>query len=139
MVSGWAANAQTAKKHSAVVNATEKSGTASFYHDRFEGRPTATGETFDNKDYTAACNKLKLGTYVKVTNLVNGTFVYVRINDRMAPNNKRLIDLASVAADQLGFKDLGLTKVKVEIVPSIEGQMGILAQKEVFTERKNEL
>ena len=76
-------------------------GVASFYHDKFEGRKTATGEVFDNDKFTAACNNLKLGSYVKVTNLSNGETVYVKINDRMAKSNTRLIDLASVAAKKL--------------------------------------
>src|SRR6187402_570303 len=83
---------------------SDKKGTASFYHEKFEGRRTATGEVFTNDEFTAASNKLKLGTYVKVTNLNNGKIAYVRINDRMAPNNPRLIDLASIAAEKLDFK-----------------------------------
>ena len=126
-------------KQRLVVKADEKKGTASYYHNKFEGRKTATGEVFDNDEFTAACNKLQLGTYVKVTNQNNGKVVYLRINDRMAPQNNRLIDMASIAAEKLGFKELGLAKVKVEIVSFVEGQIGILAQKEVFTERKNEL
>ncbi|XZF16025.1 septal ring lytic transglycosylase RlpA family protein [Chitinophagaceae bacterium MMS25-I14] len=114
-------------------------GIASFYHDKFEGRRTATGEIFDNGKFTAASNKLQLGSYVKVTNTANGRIVYVRINDRMAPTNKRVIDLASIAADQLNFSNSGTAKVKVEIVPEQEGKKGILAQKEIFATPKNEL
>lgn len=114
-------------------------GIASFYHDKFEGRRTATGEIFDNDKFTAASNKLQLGSYVKVTNSANGRIVYVRINDRMAASNRRLIDLASVAAEQLDFTAAGTAKVKVEIVSEKEGKMGILAQKEVFAAPKNEL
>jgi rare lipoprotein A len=80
-----------------------------------------------------------LGTYVRVTNLNNGKVVYVRINDRMAANNKRCIDLASVAADKLGFKNAGTTKVKVEVVPQNEGKLGILAQKNAEFVVGNEL
>ena len=103
-------------------------GIASFYQDKFEGRKTATSEVFDNDKYTAASNKLKLGTYVKVTNLSNGEVVYVRINDRMAKSNTRVIDLASVAAKKLNFHEKGVAKVKVEAVSDEEGRIGILAQ-----------
>lgn len=116
-----------------------KNGIASFYHDKFEGRLTATGEVFDNDKFTAASNKLKLGTYVKVTNLSNGEVVYVRINDRMAPTNKRLIDLASIAAEKLDFRKKGITKVKVEVVPEEEGRLAILEQKGKRPEQKNEM
>lgn len=114
-------------------------GVASYYHKKFEGRKTATGEVFDNGKYTAASNKLKLNTYVKVTNLSNGEVVYVRINDRMAPSNKRLIDLTSLAAEELGFKAKGITRVIVEPVSSEEGKQGILAQREITTAPRNEL
>lgn len=122
--------------------ADTRKGIASFYHDKFEGRKTATGEIFDNEKFTAACNKLKLGTYVKVTNVSNGEYVYVKINDRMAAANKRLIDLAEVAAYKLGFHKKGITKVNVEIVPEEEGRLGILAQNGDATELiriKNEM
>jgi rare lipoprotein A len=105
-------------------------GIASYYHDKFEGRKTATGDVFDNDKFTAASNQLKLGSYAKVTNLSNGEVVYVKINDRMAASNKRLIDLASVAAKKLEFHKKGITKVKVEVVSKDEGRSGILAQNE---------
>lgn len=104
-------------------------GIASYYHDKFVGRQTSTGEIFDNNKYTAASNTLSLNTYVKVTNLKNGEFIYVRINDRMHKNNKRLIDMASVCAKELGYHYDGLAKVKVEVVSKKEGQQGILAQR----------
>ena len=117
----------------------DKKGVASFYHDKFVGRKTATGEVFKNDKFTAACNKLKLGSYVKVTNLSNGNIVYVRINDRMAATNNRLIDLARIAAEDLGFKENGIAKVKVEIVPANEGKTGILAQNEKDNATINQL
>jgi rare lipoprotein A len=135
---GLSANAQTSKAVKLVDDF--KKGIASFYHDKFEGRKTATGEVFDNDKYTAACNTLKLGSYVKVTNTSNGEVVYVRINDRMAKTNSRLIDLASIAAKKLDFQEKGVAKVKVEVVNAEEGKIGIMAQNGKLTpERKNEL
>jgi len=134
---GLGAYAQSADK---AVTVKDKKGVASYYDTKFEGRKTATGETFTNKKYTAASNKLSLGTYVKVTNLENGNVVYVRINDRMAMSNKRLIDLASVAAEKLDFKDDGVAKVKVEKVSEAEGATAIFAQNELTRQPvKNEL
>ena len=57
-------------------------GTASWYGDYFEGRPTASGEPFNMYDMTAAHLTLPLGTLVRVTNLRNHRSVIVRINDR---------------------------------------------------------
>jgi len=128
LFTGIGLRAQQAQKQNSQV--ADKKGTASFYHDKFEGRLTATGEVFDNDEFTAACNNLKLGTYVRVTNLNNGRIVYVRINDRMAANNPRIIDLASVAAEKLKFKDKGLANVKLEIVSPEEGKNKILAQRD---------
>lgn len=107
-------------------------GIASFYHPKFEGRKTATGEVFTNDKFTAASNRLKLNTYVKVTNQSNGRVVYVKVNDRMSPGNKRILDLTEAAADQLGYRKAGLARVTMEVVPDSEGQNGILAQREAL-------
>lgn len=103
-------------------------GIASFYHNKFVGRKTANGEIFDQEKYTAASNTHKLGTYVKVTNARNGEVVYVKINDRMAASNKRLLDLTSKAAGDLKFKKAGTTSVKVEPVSESEGRKAIAQQ-----------
>lgn len=135
-------NAQSSKdsnKKSGNIVTDYLKGIASFYHDKFEGRKTANGEIFDNDKFTAASNKLKLGSYVKVTNISNGEVVYVKINDRMA-NNGRVIDLASVAAKKLEFAKKGITKVKVEVVNAEEGKKAILAQNHPVPEQPaNEL
>jgi rare lipoprotein A len=91
-------------------------GTASFYHDKFNGRQTANGELFSQKKLTAAHNSLPLGTWVKVTNLKNDKTVIVRINDRLHRYNPRLLDLSLAAATELGIKGDSLIRVKVEII-----------------------
>ena len=53
-------------------------GQASYYSQKFEGRRTASGQTFSHKKYTAACNMLPLGTFIKVTNLKNGKTLTIR-------------------------------------------------------------
>jgi rare lipoprotein A len=80
---------------------------------------TATGEIFKNKNLTAACNLFKLNTLVRVTNLRNGTYVIVRINDRMHPNmlkKGRVIDLSQAAAKKLILNTKGIVKVTVEAI-----------------------
>jgi len=91
-----------------------REGTASYYHARFNGRKTATGEIFNNQHMTAASNHFPLGTMVKVTHKQSGKFVLVRINDRMSPHSKRVIDLTEKAARELCFYDKGLCTVVVE-------------------------
>lgn len=97
-------------------------GTASFYHNSFEGRKTATGDIFRNKKLTAASNNFKLNTWVLVTNLRNKKSVIVRINDRMHPRmakKGRVVDLSREAAKLLDFIDNGLAKVKAQPVKFI--------------------
>jgi len=117
-------------------------GLASFYAKKFDGRKTASGEIFSNKKFTAASNCLAFDTYVKVTNEANGNIVYVRINDRMSADNKRLIDLSDCAAEKLDFKGKGTTRVKVQVVDEDEGKDAILGQNEErhhHSRRKEEL
>ena len=56
-------------------------GTASWYGEDFDGKPTASGEPYDMYDMTAASLTIPLGTYVKVTNLHNGRAVVVKVDD----------------------------------------------------------
>jgi rare lipoprotein A len=90
-------------------------GTASWYGEQFQGKQTASGEPFDMRDFTAAHPTLKLGTFVKVTNLRNGKAVVVRINDRGPVVDGRIIDLSYNAARVLGFKERGLQKVRLDV------------------------
>ncbi len=95
-------------------------GVASFYADKFNGRPTASGEIFSQDKMTCACNVLPLGTWLKVTNLLNGKFVEVVVNDRLHPKMHRLVDLSKKAAKKLGFMSYGLVKVKVEVIKKVK-------------------
>ena len=90
-------------------------GQASYYAQKFEGRPTANGETFRQGKLTAACNVLPLGTWVKVTNLRNGKTIVVKTNDRLHKKTKRIIDLTTTGTKKLGFTKKGLTRVKIEV------------------------
>jgi rare lipoprotein A len=97
-----------------------KYGVASFYAHKFNGRKTANGNIYNSLKYTAACNLLPLGTWVKVTNVKNDKSVIVYINDRLHPKNKRLVDLSKSAAEKLGFISNGITKVKVEVLGKLQ-------------------
>ncbi|MCG2612403.1 septal ring lytic transglycosylase RlpA family protein [Flavobacterium sp. SM15] len=93
------------------------SGIASYYHDKFNGRKTASGERFDNSEYTAAHRDLPFGTKVKVTNLANDKSVVVRINDRGPFSRGREIDLSRKAFMEISDKSThGELKVKIEIL-----------------------
>jgi rare lipoprotein A len=91
-------------------------GIASYYADKFNGRPTANGEIYSHKKLTAACNILPLGTWIRVTNLKNNKSVIVKTNDRLHPRMKRIVDLSKSAAEKLAYTGRGLTQVKVEVI-----------------------
>jgi rare lipoprotein A len=91
-------------------------GVASYYADKFEGRKTYCDEIFCQDSLTAASNTLPMHTWVRVTNLRNHESVYVRINDKMHPRNKRLIDLSRAAAVKIGFAGRGLTRVRIDVL-----------------------
>lgn len=93
-----------------------KTGIASFYADKFEGRQTANGEIYYHAKKTAAHQTLPFGSIVKVTNLENNKYVVVRINDRGPFVDNRIIDLSKSAAKDLDFVEKGLTKVRVELI-----------------------
>ncbi len=89
---------------------------ASWYGERFHGRSTANGETFDRFGFTAAHRYLPFGTKVQVTNLHNGKSVMVTINDRGPYVAGRAIDLSSGAATAIGLKEQGIGNVKLEVM-----------------------
>jgi len=91
-------------------------GTASWYGQIFDGKPTASGEPYDMYDMTAAHLKLPMGSYVRVTNLRNGRAVVVRVNDRGPIVPGRIIDLSYGAAQALEFKQRGLQRVRLDLV-----------------------
>jgi rare lipoprotein A len=100
---------------------TAEYGIASYYHNKFNGRKTSSGEIFSNLKLTAAHKTMKLGTWVKVTNLKNDSVVIVKVNDRLPKTSKRTIDLSVAAAKQLNFIRAGLTKVCIEAIAPIKG------------------
>lgn len=99
----------------ATLKAPAKTGEASWYGQRFHGRPTASGERFNMHALTAAHRKLPLGSKVRVTNLENDRSVVVKVNDRGPYAKGRIIDVSYGAAKRLGMVDSGTARV--EIVP----------------------
>lgn len=98
-------------------------GIASYYADKFTGRKTATGASYSHAGNTAACNILPLGTWIQVTNLVNGRSLIVQVNDRLNPKNKRLVDLTKSGAEVLGYIESGVTRVKLEILANKKSKL----------------
>jgi rare lipoprotein A len=90
-------------------------GTASWYGKQFHGKTTASGEDFDMFEFTAAHRKLPLGTFVKVTNLKNGKWIIVRVNDRGPYVGNRIMDLSYSAARMLNFRD-GVERIRIDLI-----------------------
>jgi rare lipoprotein A len=122
-----APNISPASKNVKAKNSASKPyqiGKASWYGKQFHGRTTASGEPYDMFQFTAAHRQLPLGTWVKVTNLHNGRWVMVRVNDRGPVPESRIIDLSYGAAEMLfDAKDRGLLKVRLDIVQPDQVQM----------------
>lgn len=95
---------------------TIQRGEASFYGKKFHKRPTASGETYDMMDYTAAHKYLPFGTLLKITNLHNGLQAIVRINDRLPEKSSRIIDLSRKVAEQLDMVRDGVVQVDVKVL-----------------------
>ncbi|MFL2546140.1 MAG: septal ring lytic transglycosylase RlpA family protein [Candidatus Rariloculaceae bacterium] len=88
-------------------------GVASWYGDKFHGRPTSSGEPYDMYQMTAAHKSLPLPTWVEVTHAGNGRQIIVKVNDRGPFVDDRIIDLSYAAAEQLGMTRAGTAMVEV--------------------------
>lgn len=105
-------------------------GYSSWYGYDCHGKPTSTGRIFDKNKLTAAHRTLPLPSVVLVENLNNGRKIKLLVNDRgpFAATNKRIIDVSQRAAELLGFRKDGLTKVRVTCLPK-ESQLAALQYK----------
>ncbi len=91
-------------------------GIASWYGSDFHGWATASGEIYNMEALTGAHRTLPLGTVVRVTNVVNGKQVRLRINDRGPYKKGRIADLSYGAAKAIEMVDRGLAAVQLEVV-----------------------
>ncbi len=103
-------------KYNANDNDEVKTSYASYYHDKFNGRKTASGAIFSNSKMTAAHRTLRFGTKVKVTNLRNGKSVVVTINDRGPFHKSRALDLSKAAFDEIGNLDRGTMPIEYQVI-----------------------
>ena len=102
-------------------------GVASWYGPGFHGQATASGETYDQYDLTAAHRSWPLGTRARVTNQQNGRSVTVRINDRGPYVGDRILDLSYGAARVLDMLRDGTGVVTIEPLSENGRLPGIVA------------
>jgi len=100
-------------------------GVASWYGKKFHGNSTSNGERYDMYAMTAAHTTLPLPSYVRVTSMVNGKTVILRVNDRGPFKHDRVIDLSYVAAHKLGLIGPGSGEVVVEKITHDEIRRGV--------------
>ena len=105
-----------------LVSGQVQTGKASFYADKFDGSPTASGEKYRHSKLTAAHKTLPFGTKIRVTNLANDQSVEVVVNDRGPYVENRIVDLSKSAAEKLGFLNQGIADVKLEVVDAGDGK-----------------
>ncbi|HKD59578.1 MAG TPA: septal ring lytic transglycosylase RlpA family protein [Terracidiphilus sp.] len=91
-------------------------GIASWYGAGFDGRQTASGETYNMYDMTACHPSLPFGSVVRVVNLRNKRSVVVRITDRSDLVKGRIIDLSYAAAEKLHMTQSGVARVSLEVL-----------------------
>lgn len=91
-------------------------GKASYYHKKFSGRKTASGERLNNSDFTCAHKYFPFGTMIEVENPVTKKWVVVRVNDRGPFVKNRVLDLSHEAAKMLGMISKGVVSVNAKVV-----------------------
>ncbi|CEL81388.1 rare lipoprotein A [Klebsiella quasipneumoniae] len=100
-----------------------QAGFAAIYDAEPNSNLTASGETFDPTQLTAAHPTLPIPSYARITNLANGRMIVVRINDRGPYGNDRVISLSRASADRLNTSN----NTKVRIDPIIVAPDGSLS------------
>lgn len=96
----------------------EETGIASWYGPGFHGKSTASGETYNQYELTAAHRTLQMPSFVRVTNMENGRSIVVRVNDRGPFSKNRILDLSGRAAELLEMKGKGTARVKLQLLES---------------------
>lgn len=99
-----------------ISDSTSSFGNASFYHDKFLGRETSNGETYNEDDFTAAHLSIPFNTILLVTNKKTNKSTVVRVNDRGPFIKSRVIDLSHAAAISLDMVPFGIVPVKLTVL-----------------------
>lgn len=93
------------------IDSDQMTITASRYSDLDRGRSTTNGDLYNPKSFTAANDKLPLGSVVYVENTRSGVGLFVLINDRSVEPG---IKLSHAAFEKLGFNMSGNNSVIIK-------------------------
>ena len=105
-------------------------GITSWYGPQFHGKPTASGERYNQHGFSAAHPVLPLGTWILVENQENGRKIRLRVNDRGPYKKGRILDLSRSAARILGVLEKGTAPVRITVLkwPSnLDASLGMKA------------
>ncbi|MGI4887172.1 MAG: septal ring lytic transglycosylase RlpA family protein [Janthinobacterium lividum] len=91
-------------------------GRASWYGKYFQGMATGNGERYNRFAYTCAHKTLPFNTRLRVTSVLTGHSVVVRVNDRGPFRHRRIIDLSERASQELNLQELGAATIVAEVV-----------------------
>ena len=99
--------------------------TASYYHDKYNNRKTASGIIFKQDSLYAAHYSLPFGTKIEITNVINNKSVIVTIVDRgpyiikgkkLYKHPSRYIDLSKTAFELISNTKKGIIKIKYKLL-----------------------
>ncbi len=100
-------------------------GKISYYHSKFEGRKTSSGQRYKATRRTAAHKYLPFGTLLEVTNPSNGLVTVVKVNDRGPHSRGRVLDVSYAAAKDLGLIGIGTASVKIKVLSFGDGVVSL--------------
>jgi rare lipoprotein A len=87
---------------------------ATYYANKYAGKPTASGDPYDPRGMTAAHPSLPFGTELSVS--YDGKNVVVTVNDRIPVESASDLDLSWAAAHALGLTEVGTATVDAAVV-----------------------
>lgn len=93
-----------------------RSTTASYYANKFDGKKTASGETYRHSKMTGANKTLAFGTKVEIVNIENSKSVIITVNDRGPLKPSREFDLSQDAFKKIGKLNDGILKIKYRVL-----------------------
>lgn len=100
----------------AALSARVEKGLATIYADSSAGHKTASGERYDPTRLTVAHGSLPFGTELMVSNAKTHKSVFVRVNDRAAGADGRILKVSPAAARALGMRGAASAEVSIEVV-----------------------
>ena len=102
-------------------------GLASFYGKELHNIKTINNDLNKVTELLGRHKTLPLPSIVKITNLDNGLFLIIKINDRHTDNSS-LVQISRKSAQLLKFYKSKITKVKIEILSDPSKQMKVVTQ-----------